>query len=217
MIVEARGLRKTYAQGGSSLEVLRGVDLALDRGESLAIVGPSGGGKSTLLSILSGIEPPTAGELWVDGQSTQDWTQDDWTRVRGESFGIVYQQFHLVPHLTALENVHLPLEIAGRTDWDRARGMLADVGLQDRAEHRPSELSGGEVQRVAIARALILEPKIILADEPSGNLDPKTAKVVMDLLFSLAKKHAAALVLVTHNHDLASRCDRARTLEAGVL
>lgn len=221
MILVTENLRKKYLQGDAEIEVLRGIDLKIRKGETLSIVGPSGGGKSTLLSILSGVDRPSTGKVIVDGVDLGSLSDDALTSYRGRAFGIVFQQFHLIGHLTALENVMLPLEIlnaAPRTHiQEKARALLDEVGLGSRQNHRPDQLSGGEAQRVAIARALVTQPKILLADEPSGNLDIKTGEQVMDLLFDLVKRHQSTLILVTHSLKLASRCERSYALESGRL
>lgn len=217
-MLSAQGIRKIYKQGESQIEVLKGLNLLVKEGETVAIIGPSGGGKSTLLSILSGVDRPTEGSLNVDGKDTVKLSDREITEFRGKNYGIVFQQFHLIDHLTAIENVMLPLEILGASSAkEKALNLLKEVGLEHRVDHRPNQLSGGEAQRVAIARALVIEPKIILADEPSGNLDVKTGDQVMDLLFRLVSKHKSTMVLVTHNPDLAKKCGRTLRLELGVL
>lgn len=210
-------IKKTYRQGSSLITVLQGVDLNVAEGEKLAIVGPSGGGKSTLLSILSGVEVPDTGVMQVRGVDTSKFSPDDWADFRAEHYGIVFQEFHLIEHLTALENVMIPQEMQGIYDTTYALECLNSVGLQERAKHKPSELSGGEAQRVAMARAIVNKPSIILADEPSGNLDLTTGEHVMDLLFNLVNSTGATLVLVTHNMDLARRCDRVMGIAGGLL
>jgi putative ABC transport system ATP-binding protein len=218
MILKAKNLIKTYNQGSSKIEILKGLNLDVIEGETVSIVGPSGGGKSTLLALLSGVDRPTQGEVLVLGQNIFSMDEDALTEFRGKNYGIVFQQFHLISHLTAIENVMLPLEILGESGaLDRARNALKEVGLSHRLEHKPSELSGGEAQRVAIARALVTEPRILLADEPSGNLDVKTGEQVMGLLFDLVAKYKTSLVLVTHSLELAARCKRQLEIVNGQL
>jgi putative ABC transport system ATP-binding protein len=187
-------------------------------GEKLAILGPSGCGKSTLLSLLAGLDKPDVGTVELEGKNLAKLSEDERCRLRSEKIGIVFQQYHLMRNLTAIENVGLPMEILGLADYaERARMALKEVGLSHRVAHFPSEMSGGECQRVAIARALVTRPSLVLADEPSGNLDQKTGDEVMDLLFNLCKEHRLTLVLVTHNRELAKRCDRALLLKDGAL
>jgi putative ABC transport system ATP-binding protein len=200
------------------VEVLRDLSIQADKGEKVAILGPSGCGKSTLLSLLAGLDNPDTGTVEIDGMDLAKQSEDDRSQIRSEKLGIVFQQYHLMRNLNAVENVGLPLEILGATDFpDLARNALEDVGLGHRAAHFPSEMSGGECQRVAIARALINRPPLVLADEPSGNLDQKTGVEVMDLLFNLCNEFNITLLLVTHNRDLAERCDRALLLKDGAL
>ncbi|MBF0271559.1 MAG: ABC transporter ATP-binding protein [Magnetococcales bacterium] len=203
---------------GRPLEILRGVDLTVASGEIVALTGPSGSGKSTLLALIAGVERATRGRIRVDGQDFAGLTHDDLARLRGGRMGIVFQDFHLITTLTALENVALPLELAGVRDaMERAQVMLDQVGLRDRADHRPLEMSGGEQQRVAIARAFVARPALILADEPTGNLDLETGGRIVALLFRLARSWQAAMVLVTHNPELAARADHHYRLDAGTL
>ena len=187
-------------------------------GEAVAIVGPSGSGKTSLLALLAGLERPTDGTITIDGRDLGGLSEDRMARFRGENIGIVFQNFHLVPTMTALENVAAPLELAGRRDaLTVARARLADVGLTERLSHYPAQLSGGEQQRVAIARALSREPKLLIADEPTGNLDEATGTKIIELLFSLRRNARGTLVLVTHDPSLAERCDRVMSLRAGRL
>ncbi|MBF0212858.1 MAG: ABC transporter ATP-binding protein [Magnetococcales bacterium] len=203
---------------GRRLEILRGVELAVAAGEIVALTGPSGSGKSSLLALIAGVEHPTAGSIRVGGMELVGRSQDELARLRRSRMGIVFQDFHLIPTLTALENVALPLELSGTPEaMDRARLMLDQVGLRDRADHRPLEMSGGEQQRVAIARAFVARPALILADEPTGNLDLETGGRIMELLFRLARSWHAAMVLVTHNPELADRADRHYRLDGGTL
>jgi putative ABC transport system ATP-binding protein len=196
--------------------VLRGVDLSVGRGEAVGIVGPSGSGKTSLLMLLAGLERPTGGQLSVAGRDLPSLDEDALARFRRDEVGIVFQAFHLVPTMTALENVAIPLEFAGRRDaFDRAAAALAEVGLGHRLEHYPGQLSGGEQQRVALARAVVAEPRLILADEPTGNLDRTTGTVVMDLLFGLRARMGTTLLLITHDPALAERCGRQVRIEDG--
>lgn len=217
VILQAHNIIKNYQQGADSkVEVLKGVSFAVHKNETVSIVGASGGGKSTLLSMLSGIDRPTSGSVQVLDKDLSKFSDDEVTRFRGQNIGIVFQQFHLVSHLTALENVMLPLEINKQSDpQSRAQTLLEEVGLKHRLDHRPAQLSGGEIQRVAIARAIASQPKLILADEPSGNLDVNTGSKIMDLLFEMTSKHNSTLVLVTHSPELAARCSRQLMLEDG--
>lgn len=215
MSVCIEGLRKTYSQGETSIEALRGIDAEAKPGELVAILGASGSGKSTLLGLLAGLDEPTSGRVLVDGTDLYALTDKERTRFRSGQISLVFQQFHLLPHLTALENVALPLEILGREDMGKARALLEGVGLGSRVHHLPSQLSGGECQRVAIARALVTDPKLLLADEPSGNLDVDTAASVMDLFFRTVREKKITCFLVTHNQELASRCDRTLRIQGG--
>ena len=209
---------KSFQQGNHKVKVLEHLDLEVINGEKVAILGPSGCGKSTLLSLLAGLDNPDSGTVEIDGTDLAKINEDQLSQTRSEKLGIVFQQYHLMRNLTAVENVGLPLEILETTDFsDRARTALKEVGLDHRATHFPSEMSGGECQRVAIARALVTRPALILADEPSGNLDQKTGDEVMDILFNLCREHTTSLVLVTHNRELADRCDRSLLLNEGTL
>jgi putative ABC transport system ATP-binding protein len=204
--------------GAGEVNILRGVDLRLAEGEAVGLVGPSGSGKTSLLMLLAGLERASAGRLVVAGRELARLDEDSLARFRRDTLGIVFQAFHLVPTMTALENVAIPLEFAGRGDaFDRARAALESVGLGHRLAHYPSQLSGGEQQRVALARAFVGEPRLILADEPTGNLDRATGEKVMDLLFGLRERHGTTLLLVTHDPALAARCDRVVRIEDGVM
>lgn len=206
----------TLGSRAGPVNILRGVSLAFEPRKSTAIVGQSGSGKTSLLMVIAGLEQATSGAVRVAGHEFTDLDEDTLTRVRGEEIGIVFQSFHLVPTLTALENVALPLELTGRPDAEaRARAMLEEVGLKHRFDHYPPQLSGGEQQRVALARALAPEPKLLLADEPTGNLDAATSEQIATLIFTLQRKHGTTLVLVTHDEDLAARCDRVVTMRDG--
>ncbi len=199
----------TLATRAGSVEILKDVSLSVGAGESVAIVGPSGSGKTSLLMVMAGLERATGGSVRVAGHELAGLGEDALALIRGANIGIVFQSFHLVPTMTALENVALPLELAGRPDaFEVARALLDEVGLSHRTDHFPAQLSGGEQQRVAVARALSARPQILLADEPTGNLDGKTGEHVIDLLFELQRRRQATLVLVTHEASLAGRCGR---------
>ncbi len=217
MILHLENVSKTYLQGTKKIEVLRGLNLEIKESEIVSIVGQSGSGKSTLLSLISGLDTPNTGRVVLGGKNLSSLSETEVTRLRGESLGIVFQQFHLIPHLSAWENVHLPLEILGRPNTEKASEMLTKVGLGNRTDHFPDQLSGGECQRVAIARALITDPALILADEPSGNLDTITSDQVMGVLFDIVKREKCTMVLVTHNEKLAALCQRQLILKNGVL
>ena len=215
-LIEATGLVFTAAAASGPVQVLRGVDLRVDTGEAVGIVGPSGSGKTSLLMLLAGLERPTAGQLTVAGRALGALDEDALARFRREEVGIVFQAFHLLPTMTAVENVAVPLEFAGRRDaFERAEAALKEVGLGHRLTHYPGQLSGGEQQRVALARAVVAEPRLILADEPTGNLDRATGAVVMDLLFGLRARMGTTLLLITHDHALAERCGRQVRMEDG--
>ena len=200
------------------VEILRGISLEIGSGESVGLIGPSGSGKSSLLMLLGGLERATGGKVEVLGRNLTDMDEDKLARFRRDNMGIVFQSFHLIPTMTALENVATPLELAGRKDaFDRAAEELAAVGLSDRAGHYPSQMSGGEQQRVALARAAAPRPAILLADEPTGNLDGTTGDQIMDVLFGLQERHGSTLILVTHAPALAERCDRVIRLRDGRL
>jgi len=208
-LIALRDVSLTLASRAGPVKILRRVDLDIAPGESVAVVGPSGSGKTSLLMVMAGLERATSGSVRVAGHDFMGLGEDELAVIRGTNIGIVFQSFHLVTTMTALENVALPLEFAGRADaFDTAAAVLAEVGLSPRADHFPAQLSGGEQQRVAIARALSPRPQIILADEPTGNLDGKTGEHVIDLLFGLQRRRQATLVLVTHDLHLAERCSR---------
>lgn len=218
MIIEAVGIERKYKQGQNIIEVLRGLDLAVERGESVAILGKSGSGKSTLLSLLCGIDRADFGQIFYDGTEITHLSENKITELRSKKIGVIFQQFHLIEHLSALENVMLPLEINNvEAAEEKAIEALKKVGIDQRASHFPSELSGGEKQRVAIARSIVNTPNVLLADEPSGSLDEKTGDEVMGLIFDLVKNTDMALILVTHNQELAHKCDRILILENGTL
>ena len=215
-IIALKDVHLTLDSRAGSVSILRGVDLAIGAGETVGVVGPSGSGKSTLLMVMTGLEKASRGTVRVAGHDFMALDEDGLARVRGASIGIVFQSFHLVPTLTALENVALPLEFLGRPDSEaRAADVLQSVGLGHRLTHFPAQLSGGEQQRVAIARALAPSPKILFADEPTGNLDARTGEQIMDLLFSLHQRHGTTLVLITHDQRLAERCGRIVAIRDG--
>lgn len=198
------------------LDILHGIDLDVQKGETLGLIGPSGSGKSSLLMVMGGLERASGGKVLALGQDLTVMNEDALARFRRDHMGVVFQSFHLIPTMTALENVATPLELAGHRDaFDRARAMLGGVGLNAREDHYPAQMSGGEQQRVALARALAPEPDILLADEPTGNLDGANGAAVMDLLMGLSERHGATLVLVTHAPELAERCDRVIRLRDG--
>lgn len=217
-VIEVQSVTKSYGRDDQKISVLRDLDFVARRSSTIAITGPSGSGKSTLLGLLAGLDQPDSGHILMDGLDVTGLSQSALSSFRARTIGIVFQQFHLIQTLTALENVSLPLEIAGAPDAATlAMARLNSVGLADRASHLPSQLSGGESQRVAIARALVVKPKILLADEPSGNLDTRTGERITDLLFELVKREGTTLILVTHNEDLAARCDERFQLRDGQL
>jgi putative ABC transport system ATP-binding protein len=208
-VIDLAAVSLTLASRAGPVEILKGIDLAVSPGASIAVVGPSGSGKTSLLMIIAGLERATSGRVQVAGHEFLRLSEDQLALIRGANIGIVFQSFHLVPTMTALENVALPLEFAGRADaFDTARSMLDEVGLSHRTDHFPAQLSGGEQQRVALARALGPRPQILLADEPTGNLDGKTGSHVIDLMFDLQRRRQATLILVTHDIPLAERCGR---------
>ncbi len=214
--IELRDVQLNLGRGAARVHILKGVSLALAAGEATGLVGPSGSGKSTLLMTMAGLERPDSGLVKVAGQDLGQLDEDGLAVFRGRHIGIVFQSFHLVPTMTARENVALPLELAGAPDaFSRAEAELRNVGLADRMHHYPAQLSGGEQQRVAIARAVAPDPAILVADEPTGNLDEATGRSIVDLIFALRRERAATLVLVTHDLALAALCDRTVRLRAG--
>ncbi|MGE5516440.1 MAG: ABC transporter ATP-binding protein [Bacteroidota bacterium] len=215
-LVELSGLTLNLASLAGEVNVLRGIDLAVGAGETVGIVGPSGSGKSTLLMVMAGLERATSGRVAVAGHDLSAMDEDALARFRRAQIGIVFQAFHLVPTMTALENVAVPLELAGAQDaFDRAEAELRQVGLAHRLDHYPGQLSGGEQQRVALARAFVARPRLLLADEPTGNLDQSTGRTIVELLFDLHQRHGTTLVLVTHDPSLAARCRRVVRVEDG--
>ncbi len=219
-VLDLTGVKRTFHQGRQDLEILRGVDLAVNEGEIVALVGPSGAGKSTLLHIAGLLEPPDAGDVAIGGQSCNGMDDDARTAMRRDHLGFVFQYHHLLPEFSALENVAIPGIVSGLSRLqarERAKEILGWMGLEEREKHRPERLSGGEQQRVAIARALASKPTLLLADEPTGNLDPTTAADVFDVLLKLVKGAGLAALVGTHNSELASRMDRVLRLEEGRL
>ncbi|WP_413583262.1 ABC transporter ATP-binding protein [Bdellovibrio sp. HCB288] len=218
MSLTLQDIRKSFHQGDTEVAVLKGLNVSIEPGQIVSIVGQSGSGKSTLLSILAGLERADRGDIRVDNVNLSPMSEQELTLFRAQNISIVFQQYHLIAHLTALENVALALEILKMENpKSRAEEALRELGLGHRLNHFPSQLSGGECQRVAIARALVVKPKILLADEPSGNLDTHTGDKVMDVFFDIVRKHNITTVLVTHSEALAKRCQRILRLEEGVL
>lgn len=215
MKISVRNLRKNFVQGKNIIRVLDDVSLEIQSGEIIALLGKSGSGKSTLLSLLAGLEKPDHGSILFDEFDLTKLSEEALCEFRAKSLGIVFQQFNLIPHLTAFENVLLPLEINGLDDKKKALDWLSLVGLEDRVDHFPSMLSGGEQQRVAIARALVFGPPILLADEPTGNLDSETGKKVIETLFNIIREKKTTMILVTHDEELASKADRIVRLAGG--
>jgi putative ABC transport system ATP-binding protein len=217
-MIRAEGVTRQIEGPGGRTTVLHHIDLAIARAESVAIVGASGSGKSTLLALLAGLDLPTSGRIWLSGQEITGQDEDARARLRAGRVGFMFQSFHLLPSLTALENVSLPLELAAISDArDRASTALARAGLSEKVQHYPRQLSGGEQGRVALARAFVAEPQVLFADEPTGNLDQRTGRQIADLMFELNTEHKTTLVLVTHDERLASRCSRRVELDMGRL
>lgn len=215
-VLALKDARLSLDGNAGRVDILHGISLEVQRGETLGLVGPSGSGKSSLLMLMGGLEMATGGTVAALGRDLTAMTEDQLARLRRDHMGVVFQSFHLIPTMTALENVATPLELAGHRDaFDRAEAELEAVGLAPRAGHYPSQLSGGEQQRVALARASAPRPDILLADEPTGNLDGPTGEAIVDLLFGLRDRHGATLVLVTHSNELAARCDRIVRLRDG--
>jgi len=214
--VELKAIDLNLGHGAARVHVLKDISLTINAGEVVGLVGPSGSGKSTLLMTIAGLEKPDSGNVIVDGADLSGFDEDELARFRGQRIGIVFQSFHLIPTMTALENVALPLELAGNSDaFKRPAEELARVGLEERLDHYPAQLSGGEQQRVAIARAIAPQPGILVADEPTGNLDEVNGRAIVDLLFALKRERGATLVLVTHDNGLADLCDRVIRLRSG--
>jgi len=214
--VELENVHLSLGRGAARVHILKGISLAIGRGETAGLVGPSGSGKSTLLMVMAGLERPDSGTVKVDGKGLDRLGEDALARFRGAQIGIVFQSFHLIPTMTALENVAIPLELAGAArPFERARAGLDAVGLNHRLAHYPAQLSGGEQQRVALARAMAPNPAILVADEPTGNLDEATGQSIIDLMFALKRERGATLILVTHDLALASKCDRIIGLRSG--
>jgi putative ABC transport system ATP-binding protein len=215
-MIELREVSKTVTSGSEPLTILHPLTTTIPRGQFVAIVGPSGSGKSTLLGLLAGLDAPTSGSVWIDGVDITRLDEDGLAKLRGEKIGFVFQFFHLIPSLTAYENVAVPMEIKGLSDAaSRARALLEEVGLTGRAHHYPSQLSGGEQQRVALARALANDPPIVLADEPTGNLDTTNGRHIMEILRNIHRERHTTLVLVTHDAELAAVADARITLRDG--
>lgn len=220
IILNAKKLCKSYHDGASKVDVLRGIDLSIAQGERVAIIGPSGSGKSTLLHLLGGLDKPTTGGVWIKDISWQKINEKKRCQLRNQGLGFIYQFHHLLPEFTALENVSMPLllaKVSVKNAKAEANKILDNVGLKERKEHKPAELSGGERQRVAIARALVHQPYCVLADEPTGNLDQATATKVFELMLELNRKMNTALVIVTHDQQLAKQMDRVLVLGKGIL
>jgi putative ABC transport system ATP-binding protein len=216
-MIEAQGLTKSIDTGTHRVEILRGIDLRVERGQFVAIMGPSGSGKSTLLGLLAGLDTPTSGRILLDGTDITGLGEDELAVIRGRKVGFVFQSYQLIATLTAEENVLLPMELAGDNGVSRARELLENVGLLDRRDHYPVQLSGGEQQRVALARAFAMRPPILMADEPTGNLDSVNGRLVLDLLLDLNRREHATLLLVTHEQELAERADRRIMLRDGLI
>lgn len=217
-IIKVAGLSQKITLGDSALTILEGIALEVKPGETVALVGASGSGKSTLLGLLAGLDSPSSGQIYIKEQLITELSEEQRARIRGEHIGFVFQSFLLLPTLTALENVSLPAELQGhKHNEQRARELLTQVGLAERLQHFPSQLSGGEQQRVAIARAFMTQPDILLADEPTGNLDQRTGAQIIELLFELNRRHGTTLVIVTHDEVLAQRCERRLLMSGGRL
>lgn len=217
-MITTKNLSKTVSTADSTLELLKNINLQVEEGQSIAIVGPSGAGKSTLLGLIAGLDSPTSGQIYLGEHCITDMDEEERAAVRSELVGFVFQTFQLLPGLSAIENVALPLELRGdKSAIEQAKVYLDRVGLSERFDHYPRQLSGGEQQRVALARAFACQPKILFADEPTGNLDAKTGAKVSDLLFDLNSEEGATLILVTHEERLAARCERKVVIEAGEL
>ena len=218
MILEVSNLNKNFefAAGTETIQVLKDLNINMEAGETVAILGQSGSGKSTLLTLLAGLDSPSSGGILLNEQDMQSLSEEELSTFRAQNIGIIFQQFHLMPHLTALENVSLPLDLfKDKASFTKAQEALEQVGLGHRVDHFPYQLSGGECQRVAIARAMVVRPSILLADEPTGNLDNTTGEHISDMIFDLVERHNMTLLFVTHNEQLALRCSRQMRLQGG--
>ncbi|MET1415988.1 ABC transporter ATP-binding protein [Roseibium sp. HPY-6] len=214
--ISLKNVHLTLGEGAGRVHILKGIDLDIEKGVSVGLVGPSGSGKSTLLMVMAGLERADEGSVVVAGSELGPLSEDQLARFRGRNVGIIFQSFHLVPNMTALENVAVPLELAGDDDaFDKAQAELEAVGLGHRLHHYPAQMSGGEQQRVAVARALVVEPEILIADEPTGNLDDSTGTQIVDLMFTAQRNRKTTLVLVTHDPSLARQCDRMIRVRSG--
>ena len=217
-MIVTRNLFVTLPSQAGAVNIIRGIDLSITSGETVGLIGPSGSGKSTLLMVLAGLEPASRGQVIVSGQDYGQMDEDALSRFRRSNVGIVFQSFHLVPTMTAVENVALPLELAGvASAFDKAETMLEEVGLGHRLTHYPAQMSGGEQQRTALARALVANPPVLFADEPTGNLDQNTGRQIMDLILRLAEERGTTVLLITHDRALADRCARVETMQDGRL
>ena len=217
-MIVTKNLFVTLPSQAGAVNIIRGIDLSIASGETVGLIGPSGSGKSTLLMVLAGLEPASQGQVIVSGRDYANMDEDALSRFRRSSVGIVFQSFHLVPTMTAVENVALPLELAGvASAFEKAEAMLEEVGLAHRLAHYPAQMSGGEQQRTALARALVSNPPVLLADEPTGNLDQNTGRQIMDLILRLAEERGTTVLLITHDRALADRCARVETMQDGRL
>ena len=214
-MLRAEGIHKIYRDGKKDLQVLKGIDLEVRKGEALAIQGPSGAGKSTLLHILGGLDRPSAGKVFLDGKDFYEQRDNKRAQLRNRKIGFVFQFYHLLPEFTALENTRMPMLVRGHDSRGKAEEILQELGLGDRLSHRPGELSGGEQQRVAIARSLVNDPELLLCDEPTGNLDSKMGKEILDILFDLNKINKTTIVIVTHDGKIAKRANRLLEMKDG--
>ena len=217
-MIVTKNLFVTLPSQAGAVNIIRGIDLSIASGETVGLIGPSGSGKSTLLMVLAGLEPASQGQVIVSGRDYANMDEDALSRFRRSSVGIVFQSFHLVPTMTAVENVALPLELAGiASAFEKAEAMLEEVGLAHRLAHYPAQMSGGEQQRTALARALVANPPVLFADEPTGNLDQNTGRQIMDLILRLAEERGTTVLLITHDRALADRCARVETMQDGRL